>query len=203
MTPKRFIILFLIFINASAITICTAQSENNLDSIQQTEHLKFIVEKSAINKSSWLQPYRFQDKNLKTLAVKIIIKRISDKNNSVDFNLFTLVDESKKLRTRPSGVYYPKGDKKKYLKSKPINKNYNSFKETTIEGFQNFEAETYKINFLGLKKKKEKPSIKSLKKLTIKSKNSSYFIDFPVQEGFTYGKIYYKGKPIGFAAVKN
>ena len=74
---------------------------------------------------------------------------------------------------------------------------------TIIEGYENFEAQSYNTNFLGLKKKNSKASIKSLKKVTIKTKKTSYFIDFPVHEGFIYGKIYYKNKPIGFAAVKN
>jgi hypothetical protein len=39
--------------------------------------------------------------------------------------------------------------------------------------------------------------------MTIKSRKISYYIDFPVYETFTYGKVYYKDKPIGFAAVKN
>ena len=75
--------------------------------------------------------------------------------------------------------------------------------KSNIDGFENFEAESYKTNFLGLKKKNTKASVKSLKKVTIKAKKTSYFLDFPAYDGFTYGKIYYKNKPIGFAAVKN
>jgi len=211
MNNRRFIILFLIFISTAVITVSYAQNDTiafsdsiiEKENTIQKEPFTFTIGKSVINKTLWLQPYRFEDKSLKTLTVKVIIKRNSEINEPIDFNFFTLINESKKLRIRPSGVYYLKRDKKKYLKSKTVNENYNNFKETTVEGFQNFEAKTYKINFLGLKKKKVKPSIKSLKKVTIKAKGANYFIDFPVQEGFTYGKIYYNNKPIGFSAVKN
>ena len=199
------ILIFLIFISTSVITTLSAQKENNYltDSTNQIENFSFVIGQASLNKSLWLQPYRFQDKNIKTLSVKININRTTEIIEPLDFDLFTLTDESKKLRIRPSGVYYLKSDKKKYLKSKPVNTNYNNFKESQIDGFENFEAESYKTNFLGLKKKNTKASVKSLKKVTIKTKKTSYFIDFPVYEGFTYGKIYYKNKPIGFAAVKN
>ena len=199
------ILTLLIFISTSEITTLSAQIQNDniADSTKQIENFSFVIGQAVINKSLWLQPYRFQDKNIKTLSVKININRTTDVIEPLDFDLFTLTDDTKKLRIRPSGVYYLKSDKKKYLKSKAVNTNYNNFKETQIDGFENFEAETYKTNFLGLKKKKNKASVKSLKKVTIKSKKTSYFLDFPVYEGFTYGKIYYKNKPIGFAAVKN
>ena len=205
MKKTSLILTFLIFISTSAITTLLAQKENNylIDSTNQIENFSFAIGQAIINKSIWLQPYRFQDKNIKTLSVKININRTTEIIEPLDFDLFTLMDESKKLRIRPSGVYYLKSEKKKYLKSKAVNANYNNFKEIQIDGFENFEAESYKTNFLGLKKKKTKPSVKSLKSVTIKSKKTSYFIDFPVFEGFTYGKIYYKNKPIGFAAVKN
>ena len=223
------IILFIIFITTSILTTSAAQTTDTIvqpktiikkidsvkttkipqpiiavetkDSIQK-DPLSFIIGKSLINKSLWLQPYRFEDKTLKTLSVKIIIKRISNKKESLEFNLFSLLDETTKLRIRPSGVYYLKADKKKYLKSKSVNQNYNNFRETTVEGFQNFEAKTYKINFLGLKKRNTNASVKSLKKLNLKARKITYYLDFPVQEGFTYGKIYYNNKPIGFSAVK-
>ena len=199
------ILIFLIFISTSVITTLSAQKENNYltETTSQIENFSFVIGQTSLNKSLWLQPYRFQDKNIKTLSVKININRTTEIIEPLDFDLFILMDESKKLRIRPSGVYYLKSDKKKYLKSKPVNTNYNNFKETQIDGFENFEAESYKTNFLGLKKKNTKASVKSLKKVTIKTKKTSYFIDFPVYEGFTYGKIYYKNKPIGFAAVKN
>ena len=205
MKKTSLILTFLIFITASLITTTSAQTESDhlTDSTKQIENFSFIIGQAVINKSNWLQPYRFQDKNIKTLSVKININRTTDVIEPLDFDLFTLMDETKKLRIRPSGVYYLKSDKKKYLKSKAVNANYNAFNETNIDGFENFEAASYKTNFLGLKKKNTKSSVKSLKKVTIKGKKTSYFVDFPAYEGFTYGKIYYKNKPIGFAAVKN
>jgi len=228
MSFKHLIILFVIFITTSIHT-STAQSTDTIaqpntivkiidtvktdvkplltiesetiDSIQK-EPFSFIIGKSLINKSLWLQPYRFEDKSLKTLSVKIIIKRMNNQKESLDFDLFSLLDETIKQKIRPSGVYYLKADKKKYLKSKSVNQNYNNFRETTVEGFQNLEAKTYKINFLGLKKKNSKASVKSLKKINLKAKKVTYYLDFPVQKGFTYGKIYYNNKPIGFSAVK-
>jgi hypothetical protein len=205
MKKAPLILTFLIFITASLITTISAQTESVhlTDSTEQIENFSFVIGQAVLNKSDWLQPYRFQDKNIKTLSVKININRTTDVIEPLDFDLFTLMDETKKLRIRPSGVYYLKSDKKKYLKSKPVNTNYNAFIESNIDGFENFEAASYKINFLGLKKKNTKASVKSLKKVTIKSKKTSYFVDFPAYDGFTYGKIYYKNKPIGFAAVKN
>ena len=205
MKKTSLILTFLIFITASLITTTSAQTESDhlTDNTKQIENFSFVIGQAVINKSNWLQPYRFQDKNIKTLSVKININRTTDVIEPLDFDQFTLMDETKKLRIRPSGVYYLKSDKKKYLKSKAVNINYNAFNETNIDGFENFEATSYKTNFLGLKKKKTKASVKSLKKVTIKAKKTSYFVDFPAYEGFTYGKIYYKNKPIGFAAVKN
>ena len=205
MKKTPLILTFLIFITASVITTISAQTEGHqlTDSTKQIENFSFVIGQAVLNKSDWLQPYRFQDKDIKTLSVKININRSTDIIEPLDFDLFTLMDETKKLRVRPSGVYYLKSDKKKYLKSKPVNTNYNAFKESNIDGFDNFEAASYKTNFLGLKKKNTKPSVKSLKKVTIKAKKTSYFVDFPAYDGFTYGKIYYKNKPIGFAAVKN
>ncbi|MDX5583521.1 MAG: hypothetical protein QNK20_01130 [Aureibaculum sp.] len=205
MKKTSLILTFLIFITASLITAISAQTESDhlTDSTKQIENFSFIIGQAILNKSDWLQPYRFQDKNIKTLSVKININRTTDVIEPLDFDLFTLMDETKKLRIRPSGVYYLKSDKKKYLKSKAVNTNYNAFNETNIDGFENFEATSYKTNFLGLKKKNTKASVKSLRKVTIKAKKTSYFVDFPAYEGFTYGKIYYKNNPIGFAAVKN
>ncbi len=228
MYMKGFNLLFLVFISLSAITLCTAQTDTIAQPIPFTklkdtvkssslkqlelsaqvkdtvkkEPFKFIIEQSIISKTIWQQPYRFENKDLKTLIVKIVIKRNTAKIESLDFNFFSLIDASKKLRIRSSGVYYPKREKKKYLKSKPVNENYNDFKNTTIDGFRNFEAETYKTNFLGLKKKNISPTVKLLKKLNVKARKVTYYLDFPVQKGFTYGKIYYKDKPVGFAAVK-
>lgn len=228
MFAKRYILLFLIFISSSVITKSIAQTDtlainipiikvkdstkttalvkqNTVEKIKDSiekEPFKLSVEQSIISQNAWQQPYRFEDKNLKTLVVKIVIKHNTAKTESLDFNQFSLIDELNNLRIRPSGVFYPKRDKKKYLKSKPVNQNYNYFKETTIDGFQNFEAKTYKINFLGLRKKNLLATVKQLKKINIKARKTTYYLDFPVKEGFNYGKIYYKDKPIGFAAVK-
>jgi len=229
MDSKRFIILFLIFISTSVITISSAQtdtiakpdtilkikdstyttiiSQPNIlaevkDSIQK-EPFIFSIGKSILNKSFWAQPYRYEDKENKTLSVRVVVQNVSDKRETVNFNLLSLLIDDKKLRIRPTGIYYYRNEKKVYLKSKPLNKNYNDFEEHAINGYQNSEAKTYKVNFLGLKKKKGLPTVKTLKKIVVKNKKISYYIDFPVQEGFAYGKIYYKDKPVGFAAIKN
>lgn len=171
-------------------------------SFSQTDvDFNFKIERSFINKSLWLQPYRYADENLKPLSVKIIIRKASDKNEPLDLNQIYLLDESKNLRIRPNAVYYFRANRKIYFKSKPVNNNYNTFRETTLEGYKNFEAKTYKTNFFGIKKKKLKPSVQLLKKINMRSKKVTYHIDFPVYEGFTYGKLFYKDKPIGFAAV--
>jgi hypothetical protein len=230
MNAKRFFLFILIFICTSAISISTAQTDTihksiipiikvkdtvktnavtQLDTIVEIkdsipkEPFNFIIGKSVLNKSLWAQRYRYEDKKLKTLSVRITIENVSGKKESLDFNLFSLLLDEKKLRIRSTGIFYYKKDKKVYLKSKPLNKNYNVFEETIVDGYQNSEEKTYKVNFLGIKKKKNVPVVQSLKKMTIKSRKISYYIDFPVYETFSYGKIYYKDKPIGFAAVKN
>ncbi len=226
---KRFILLFLIFVSTSVITICTAQTDTiaqpipfiklkdtvktntviQLDSIVETkdtiqkELFNFIIGKAVVNKSFWVQPYRYEDKTLKTLSVRVTIEKNIDRKESFNFNLLSLVIDDKKLRIRPTGIFYYKNEKKVYLKSKPLNKNYNVFEEHIIEGYKNLEAKTYKVNFLGLKKRKGIPTVKTLKKMNVKNRKIAYYVDFPVQEEFTYGKIYYKNKPIGFAAVRN
>lgn len=169
----------------------------------QSDDFNFSVEKSNINKKLWSQPYRFENKTLESLSVEVVISPIDSKNRELDFNLFTMHDESNMLRIRPNAVFYFKGDKKIYLKSKAVNENYNDFIETTVEGFVNFDAETFKPNFFGRKKKDLKSSVKSLKKITLKGKAVTYYIDFPIKENFSYGKILYNNKPIGFAAIKN
>ena len=173
------------------------------DSLKQADMLKFTVGKTVLNKSLWSQPYRFEDKNLKALTCQIIIDPTSKKNQEVDLNSFILMDEENKLRIRPNSVYYYRADKKMYMKLKSVNQNYNTFKETIVDGFENFEATTHKTNFFGRKKKKHIPSVKLLKKVTIKGKKATYYIDYPVTKDFKYGKIYYKNNPIGFTAVKN
>lgn len=231
MNAKRFIFLILIFICASVINTSTAQTDTirksiipvfkvadtiKIDTITkpetidaeitdsiQKEPFNFIIGKSVLNKSLWAQRYRYENKELKTLSVRITIENVSGHKESLDLNLMSLLLDEKKLRIRPTGIFYYKNEKKVYLKSKPLNKNYNVFEEHIIDGYQNSEEKTYKVNFLGLKKKKGVPVVQSLKKLTVKSRKISYYIDFPVYETFSYGKIYYKDKPIGFAAVRN
>jgi len=228
MNIKCFFILFLIFISTSIVNVTNAQTDSTAvsntkdiikdtiktsgkilagvkvetkDSIQK-ETFKFAIEASILNKSQWAQPYRYENKELKTLSVRIIISNLNDKKETFDYNLLSLLVDDKKLRVRPTGLFYYKSEKKIYLKSKSLNKNYNVFEDYSINGYQNFEEKTYKVNFLGLKKKKNLPSVKTLKKITIKNVKIGYYIDFPVDETFTHGKIYYKDKPIGFAAVK-
>ncbi len=201
------IIILLLLLNTFVVTNSNAQLEDThsieTDSTKLKKNFAFTVGSTILNKSMWQIPYRYKFKGLNTISVKITIKRISTKKEELDFNLFTLLDETKKLRIRPTGVYYPKKDKRKYLKSKPINENYDDFNDTIIEGYDNFQAETYKINFLGMKKKNTVPTVKSLKKIYLKARTATYYLDFPVRIGYTYGKIFYKGKPVGFAVVKN
>ena len=108
MKKTPLILTFLIFITTSVITTISAQTESDhlTDSTKQIENFSFVIGQAVLNKSYWLQPYRFQDKNIKTLSVKININRTTDVIEPLDFDLFTLMDETKKLRIRPSGVYY-------------------------------------------------------------------------------------------------
>jgi len=228
MKIKCFFILFFIFISSSIVNNIIAQtdsirSSSSFDIIKDTikttnsplagfkvktkdtiqkESLKFTIGTSIVNKSQWAQPYRFENKELKTLSVRITIANINDKKETFDYNHLSLLIDDKKLRVRPTGLFYYKSEKKIYLRSRPLNKNYNVFEDHIIDGYQNFEEKTYKVNFLGLKKKKNLPSVKTLKKITIKNVKIGYYVDFPVDETFIHGKIYYKDKSIGFAAVK-
>jgi len=197
---KKFpcILLLLISVGFSSLNNIQAQS----DSIKQPEILTFTVGKTTLNKSLWAQPYRYENKDIKALTVQIIINPTSKKNVPLNLNDFILIDEEHKLRIRPNEVAYYRADKKIYIKSKAVNQNYNKFKETNVDGLNNFEAKTYITNFLGRKKRKYKPSIKHLKSVTIKGKKTTYYFDFPVTTNFNYGKIYFKNKPIGFAAIK-
>lgn len=170
-------------------------------SAQTEDDFKFTVERAFLTKSLWLQPYRYTNDSLKPLSVKISIEKISDRKEPLDFNRIYLLDDSRKLRIRPNAIYFHRAERKIYLKSKPVNQNYNDFLETTVEGYENFEAKTYKTNFFGVKKKNLKASVQQLKKLNLKSKKVTYFVDFPVKQGFTYAKVYYDDKPIGFAAI--
>ena len=184
-----YIVLFIFL--SSLSTISTIQA--------QTDSLNITIGKTVLNKSLWSMQYRYENKELKALTVQITLN--PTKNVPVDFNEFVLYDEDKKLRIKANEVAYYRADRKIYYKSKATNQNYNKFKETLFEGYTNVETKTYKTNFLGRKKRKTKSSVKHLKNLTIKGKKATYYLDFPVNADFTYGKIYYNGKPVGFAAV--
>ena len=171
-------------------------------STKNSDEFDFKVEWAKLNKSLWLQPYRYENKALSSLTVRIVIEPLA-KGKVLDFNHISLLEETKQTRSRPCAVHYLKGrDKKIYLKSKVVNENYNAFEEFTMEGYKNYQVKTFKPNILGKKKKGIVASVKSIKKLTLKNK-TSYYLDFPVHKDFTYGKVYYKDKPIGFAALKN
>ncbi len=190
---KSAYIVFLIFLVAFVPT-------NEIHS-QTDDNLTISVGKSVLNRSLWVQPYRYENKELKALTVQITITPKSAKNTSLDFDDFILFDDDNKLRIRPNEVSYYRADKKIYLKSKAVNENYNKFRETPVEGYTNLEAKTYKPNIFGRKKKNTKSAIKALKSITFKGKQGTYYIDFPVHSNFTYGKIHFNGKPVGFAAV--
>jgi len=202
MKLKSVIILSIIYISAALTTSIEAQVIDETSDSIPSKDFRFVAGKPKINTALWTQPYRFQNDKLKTLSVQIIIEPTNDQSESLDFDQFMLLDETNKFRIRPVAVFYYKGEKKMYLKSKSVNQNYNSFMESNVVGYKNFEAETYRTNFLGIKKKKIKPSVKSLKKTTIKGKKATYYLDFPIQDTFTYGKIYYKNSTVGFAAIK-
>lgn len=165
-----------------------------------TDGFTFNIEFAKKNKSVWVIPYRFADKELESISVKLII------NNSqvkvFNPNLISLANNNDKTRIRACGLYYERAnnDKRKYLKAKPTNKNYTYFENNSLEGFTNFQAETFKPNFFGKIKKNEVPSIKSLKKVTIK-KQTTYFIDFPINKDFKEGDLYYKKVKIGSVKI--
>ncbi|MEZ4840411.1 MAG: hypothetical protein R2821_02560 [Flavobacteriaceae bacterium] len=76
------------------------------------------------------------------------------------------------------------------MKSKPVNTNYDSYKEFSLKDYTDFEAEIYKTNMLGLRKKKIKESVQQLKEISFKIKKITYYLDFPVKEGYTNGNHY-------------
>ncbi len=192
---NKIIVVFLAFFVCS-----TAFTQN--DSLPKQGY-EFSVGKSILNKKLWSQPYRYEIKSASTLSVEINIKRLHRKNEELDFNFFALTDETKKWRIRPVAIYYYKADRKIYLKSKPDNRNYNVFEKYQLEGYEDFEAKIYKTNFLGLKKKRKVAStVPSLQKMKIKNSKITYYLDFPVRSSFDYGKVYFKGKTIGFTGVK-
>lgn len=162
----------------------------------KTDGLIFNVGHAKLNKSQWATPYKFVEKDLKSVSVKLTIN--SNAPKVLNTNLLSLVNNDSKTRIRPSGVYYERANnnKRKYLKAKATNKNYTHFEDNSLKGYTNFQAATFKPNFFGKRKKDELPSVKSLKKLTIKSE-VTYFIDFPVKKDFKEGDIYYKKEKIG------
>ncbi|WP_157972987.1 hypothetical protein [Aureibaculum luteum] len=173
------------------------------DSIPK-ENYNVSIGKSILNKKLWSQPYRYEEKVLQTLSIQVNIERLDRKAEEFDFNLFSMTDEEKKWRIRPVAIYYYRADRKIYLKSKADNRNYEDFEKYPIEGYENFEAKTYKTNTLGIKKKrKESPSIQSLDKMKLSSSKITYYLDFPVRPEFDYGKIFFKDAPIGFAGIKH
>lgn len=161
-----------------------------------TDNFTFKVGYAKLNKSQWAIPYRFVDKKLKSVSVKLTIT--SNTHQTLNTNLLSLINTNNKTRIRASGVYYERAnsDKRKYFKVKATNKNYTPFEDNSLKGYTNFQAKTFKPNFFGKRKKDELPSVKSLKKIKIKSE-VTYFIDFPVKKDFKKGNIYYKTTKIG------
>lgn len=166
------------------------------------DSLKITIGRTILNHTNWKQNYRLTDKSLKTISIYISVFKGSKANDEVDFNLFSLVDETKNLRIRPVAMFNFRREKRKYASISPLNENYNDFPKFSMKGFKDFEIPTYKVNFLGVKKKNTNPTLKTLKRVTIGNKKITYFVDFPVPEGFTYAKLYYKNRPVGFAAIK-
>ncbi len=170
-------------------------------SSKRNDKFNFKIEWAKLNHSLWSMPYRYENKDLKSLTVKVAVGRLTDEN-ALDLNHISLVDETKNLRISPNAVYVLKSrDRKKYLKTKAVNQNYNAFEDFTLNGIQNFQAKTFKPNILGKKKKNQVSTVKALKKVTVSSK-ITYYLDFPVSRDFTYGKVYYQDQPIGFAALQ-
>ncbi|MCK0131426.1 hypothetical protein MWU59_07905 [Flavobacteriaceae bacterium F08102] len=166
------------------------------------DSLKITVGKSILNTTTFSQPYRLLRKDYHTISVHITVESGSSSMDEVDFNLFSLVDDDKKLRIRAVGMFNFKKEKRQYEKLSPINENYNDFPKFALKGYTDVEIPTYKVNMLGVKKKNTTASLKSLERMEVKSKKLSYFLDFPITKTFTYGKIYYKDRIVGFTAVK-
>ncbi|MCB0472637.1 MAG: hypothetical protein KDC56_06225 [Flavobacteriaceae bacterium] len=196
--PTIVLVLSILFTHS---LYCQTEAKETTDSILPQKELTVTIANAIINKSLWTQPYRFENDSLQSLTVRIVIEKNTSENQVFDPNELYLLDEQHMLRIRPTGIFYYKADKKVYYKSKPVNQNYNSFAEKTVAGYTNLEAKTIGTNFLGMKKKKIKASIPQLKSITIKANKITYFLDFPVEQGFSYGKIYYKDEAVGFAAV--
>ena len=193
MKLNKTLIIFLI----GFIVSTTSFSQNYTEKDTLTvDDFHFTVERTFVNKSMWSIPYRYQEEGLECLTVKLTIETLNPKVKSIDPNVICLVDDNNKLRIRPSGIFYFKKDKRVYLKSKPVNTNYDSYKEFSLKDYTDFEAEIYKTNMLGLRKKKIKESVQQLKEIPFKIKKITYYLDFPVKEGYTNGKLFFKDKEI-------
>ena len=102
-------------------------------SVRNNDEFKFKVEWAKLNKSLWFQPYRFENKELKSLSVKIVIERLGN-DKVVNLNHISLIDETKNLRIRPIAAYYLKSrDRKKYQKLNVVNSNYNTFEDYKVK----------------------------------------------------------------------
>ncbi|QCX38399.1 hypothetical protein FF125_08120 [Aureibaculum algae] len=199
--PLKKSIFTLLLLVAFTLPFSTLTAQQ--DSIPK-ENYNVTIGKSILNKKLWSQPYRYEEKVLQTFSLQVNIERLDRKAEEFDFNLFSMTDEEKKWRIRPVAIYYYRADRKIYLKSKADNRNYEDFEKYPIEGYENFEAKTYKTNTLGIKKKrKESPSIQSLDKMKLSSSKITYYLDFPVRPEFDYGKVYFKDIPVGFAGIKH
>lgn len=188
-----FSLLFIIQSGFSQVNDSTATA--------QKKDYRITIGKSVYISKLWPQPYRYKNRDYKTLSVEVTIDKLAHQDLEFDFDLFYLTDEEQKWRIRPVAMYHTHADKKIYLPLTADNRNYNSFENYPIENFKDIEAATYQASSLSFKKRKKKQAnIKALPKEKIKSGRVTYYLDFPVVSGFKYGKVYYKGKPKGFVA---
>jgi|GEM_PF-5361804 len=185
------------------VLMLTCQLGHTQTNVIKPDSLKITVGKSMINTSTFSQPYRLLRKDYHTLSVYITVEPGGPSVDQVDYNLFSLVDDSKKLRMRPVGMFNFKKEKRQYEKLSPINENYNDFPKFALKGYSDVEIPSYKVNVLGVKKKNTTASLKSMERMDVKNKRLSYYIDFPIPKDFTYGKLYYKDRVIGFTALKS
>lgn len=177
--------------------------ENDSTATAQKKDYAITIGQSVYISKLWPQPYRYKNRDYKTLSIEVTIDKLARQNLEFDFDLFYLTDEEQKWRIRPVAMYHTQADQKIYLPLTADNRNYNSFENYPLEDYKDIEAETYEAKSLSLKKgKKKQATIKALPKEKIKSGKVTYYLDFPVVSGFKYGKVYYKGKPKGFVARK-
>ncbi|PID69173.1 MAG: hypothetical protein CR989_03130 [Flavobacteriales bacterium] len=197
---SNFIIILLIFVS---FQISFGQAKDSTDVEQNKNYYKITIGKSAYTKKLWQEPYRYKNRDYKTLSVEVTVEKLVSKNIEFDFDLFCLTDEENKWRIRPVAMYYYQTDKKVYLEPAADNRNYNSFENYPLEGYSDIEAATYESKKLLSKKQNNKTAnIKALPKQILKNGKTTYYLDFPVVSGFKYGKVYYKDKPTGFVARK-